>query len=106
MPQKLKNISSFKRITNETAVKETLQFWRDVLRVFRRIYDIKPKDYIPLASAMAKRTDISFFSDQGGLPEIISNTVQPRLHISAYLLWPLYFMTSGAIQYGVPQKVL
>ena len=41
---------------------------------------------------------ISFFSDQGGFPTSISKTVQPKLQMSAYLLWPVYFTTSGGIQ--------
>jgi hypothetical protein len=45
-------------------------------------------------------------SDQGGLPVTISKTVQPKLQISANLLWPVYVITSGAIQYGVPVSVL
>lgn len=44
-------------------------------------------------------------SDQGGLPYAISITVQPKLHISACLPWPVCFITSGAIQYEVPVNV-
>jgi len=45
-------------------------------------------------------------SDQGGLPVTISKTVHPKLQISANLLCPVYVITSGAIQYGVPVRVL
>ena len=38
----------------------------------------------------SKTENMSFFSDQGGFPTKSSNTVQPRLQISAYLLCPVY----------------
>lgn len=41
-------------------------------------------------------------SAHGGLPDAISITVQPTDQISANLPWPLYWITSGAIQFGVP----
>lgn len=38
----------------------------------------------------------------GGFPVAISNTVQPTLQMSDFLPYPDSFITSGAIQYGVP----
>ena len=40
----------------------------------------------------------------GGSPSAISIAVIPRLHISALLLYPLPWMTSGDIQSGVLQE--
>ena len=40
--------------------------------------------------------------EKGGSPLIISITVQPTLQISENLVFSLYLITSGAIQFGVP----
>lgn len=45
------------------------------------------------------------YSVQGGLPEAISITVHPKLHISANLPELICLITSGGIQLTVPIKV-
>ena len=58
-----------------------------------------------VALAIESSTEtISYFSDQGGFPTKSSKTVHPKLHMSAYLLCPVCFTTSGGIQYGVPHS--
>ena len=44
--------------------------------------------------------------EKGGSPLIISITVQPTLQISENLVFSLYLITSGAIQFGVPLIVV
>src|ERR1700753_2844723 len=55
-----------------------------------------------LALGIKKRTRMGWYSARGGSPLAISIAVMPRLHMSAFALYPACRITSGAIQNGVP----
>ena len=48
---------------------------------------------------------IGWISPYGGLPSAISRAVMPRLQMSATQSYPISWITSGAIQNGVPMTV-
>jgi len=48
---------------------------------------------------------IGWISPYGGLPSAISKAVMPRLQMSATQSYPISWITSGAIQNGVPMTV-
>lgn len=67
-------------------------------------YDIKPFPYSN-AFKVTVLTLMGWISAYGGFPSAISIAVIPRDQMSATQLYPISWITSGAIQNGVPMTV-